>query len=46
MYAEHSGILTPNQTYEGISLEEIGNIRTESITPVTLKEVAEYIKTN
>ena len=47
VFAEHlADIFTANQNNENIRLEEITNISTENILPVTPKEVAIEIKAN
>lgn len=47
LFAEHlADIFTPNQIFVNNILLDIDNPRTENITPVTPKEVAEEIKTN
>ena len=47
VFAEHlAGIFTPNQSDENVTLDAIYNSRTETIPPVTPKEVADEIKYN
>ena len=47
IFAEHlANIFTPNHTNENTRLEELTNLSTENIIPVTPREVANEIKTN
>ena len=47
LFAEYlEEVFTPNDMQNNNNLEEIDNIMTEEITPVTPKEVAEEIKLN